>query len=383
MEGGETPYLVFHCPAGYPESCKLIFEIECDSYSQESAALMPVVRKALSCWLDEQEAGEQMAFLLACELQEILSQIANGEGDFGCGDAGGEAGAAGDDFEQFPEKPVALFFDPEFVEAMKRAAFKPGRLDSDGKVWVWSYYSKSAGDIQLTGQAADYAEYLCSPYDILLEHNQLDKESCAQFFYFRYKDSAHGNKSQFAKDIVCWAEEQVNNMNDHDEEDDDVHEEADETMIGNITGNMPSIEEINKYFEEKGIPPVTMVELEKRPLSIFSWGSRFYKSFGVLELKSNGVDKDNNVNACILNGSHSGNADNNGTTLRIQRNVACGGNFRDFMLMSISKIERRNLSVLGVNCAKGRHRSVAVACLLNEYYYKSGKVKHLTLKRAE
>lgn len=344
---------------------------------------MPVVRKALNSWLDEQDVGEQMAFLLACELQEILTRIANGEGDFMVADTGCPEAASGDDFERFPEKPVALFFDPEFVEALKAAAFKPGRMDPDGKVWVWSFYSKSAGDIQLTGQAEDYAEYICSPYDILLEHNQLDKESCAQFFFFRYRDSAHEDKVRFAKDIVYWAEEQVNNMNDQDEQDDDDHEEADEIMVKNITGNMPSIEEINKYFEEKGIPPVTMDQLGKRPLGIFSWGSRFYKSFGVPELKANGVDKDNNVNACILNGSHSGNADNNGTTLRIQRNVACGGNFRDFMLMTISKIERRNLNVLGVNCAKGRHRSVAVACLLNEYYYTSGKVKHLTLKRAE
>ena len=38
------------------------------------------------------------------------------------------------------------------------------------------------------------------------------------------------------------------------------------------------------------------------------------------------------------------------------------------------------LKCIGINCAKGRHRSVAAAELLKRYYYPSAVVEHLTIK---
>ena len=51
-----------------------------------------------------------------------------------------------------------------------------------------------------------------------------------------------------------------------------------------------------------------------------------------------------------------------------------------WLSMTVSKIEDGNLQAIGINCAKGRHRSVAAAEILKQLFYPAAKIEHLTIK---
>ena len=71
---------------------------------------------------------------------------------------------------------------------------------------------------------------------------------------------------------------------------------------------------------------------------------------------------------------------NNGLCEEVQHNVMRCPRFAGWLAMAIEKIERDDLHVVAINCAKGRHRSVAAAELLRAHYYIRADVQHLTIR---
>lgn len=111
----------------------------------------------------------------------------------------------------------------------------------------------------------------------------------------------------------------------------------------------------------------------KRELMIYTWGKR---------LKKNKPQQSQcNFNASILNGRAGGIdlKNNNGLYLPIQKVVSRCSAFEKWISMTIKKIESNDLKIISINCAKGRHRSVAAAEILRKVYYPSAKVIHLTI----
>lgn len=109
-----------------------------------------------------------------------------------------------------------------------------------------------------------------------------------------------------------------------------------------------------------------------RDLTIITWGKAFRK---VAPPESQA-----NFNACILNG-RGGGADlrvDNGLTEQVQKNVASCGLFPRWLEMCIHKIESEGLSIVSINCTKGRHRSVAAAEILKKVYYPAATMMHIS-----
>ena len=64
----------------------------------------------------------------------------------------------------------------------------------------------------------------------------------------------------------------------------------------------------------------------------------------------------------------------------VQARLARGRLFPTWLAMTVNKIETKDCTVIDVNCAKGRHRSVAAAELLRTLYYPQATVEHLTIR---
>lgn len=128
------------------------------------------------------------------------------------------------------------------------------------------------------------------------------------------------------------------------------------------------IEELAKVLEI----PVCHVEAQlnaRKPLLIRSWGRERSKCapFG----------SEANFNACVLN-AKGGEADAktmNGTYEEMQRKLIKGPLFVTWMVQTIRKIEAstkdfpEGLHSISINCAHGRHRSVAAAEVLRKWFY--------------
>lgn len=50
--------------------------------------------------------------------------------------------------------------------------------------------------------------------------------------------------------------------------------------------------------------------------------------------------------------------------------------FMEFLEMMVTEIERKGYREIGINCSKGRHRSVAAAEMLKKYYYPNSAIYH-------
>ena len=99
-----------------------------------------------------------------------------------------------------------------------------------------------------------------------------------------------------------------------------------------------------------------------------SWKNKSQVSFSVLHLNSSrpkGVSL-NNVR---------------GTDATLQKCVRNASEFDEIFNHIIVTIEARNLSIIGVYCKAGHHRSVAIGELLKIHVYKNAKVTHLTINK--
>ncbi len=112
-----------------------------------------------------------------------------------------------------------------------------------------------------------------------------------------------------------------------------------------------------------------------RQLTIYTWGKRFKKR--------KPEESQKNFNASVLNGRAPGiNLKTmNGTYDELQYVVSRCSTFDSWITMCVQKIEEDNLHTISINCAKGRHRSVAAAEILKKVYYPSAKISHLTISK--
>lgn len=110
-----------------------------------------------------------------------------------------------------------------------------------------------------------------------------------------------------------------------------------------------------------------------RKLLIYTWGKRLKKR--------KPYQSQRNFNASVLNGRAKGIdlRKNNGLNIRIQQVVSKCTSFRTWIRFLVEKIETDNLHTISINCAKGRHRSVAAAEILKKVFYLQSKVIHLTI----
>jgi RNase adaptor protein for sRNA GlmZ degradation len=69
-----------------------------------------------------------------------------------------------------------------------------------------------------------------------------------------------------------------------------------------------------------------------------------------------------------------------GRDKQIQKRI-CRASAFDFLLRTtIKHIEGDDLKRISVNCSRGKHRSVAFAEILRDYYYPKAKVLHPNLR---
>ena len=140
------------------------------------------------------------------------------------------------------------------------------------------------------------------------------------------------------------------------------------TPIENITNVDPKTD--IKIDEDK-LP--TIEGDYKRELTIYTWGDKIRKRC------PSKLDK--NFDARVIKRYNHGEKINkrDGRSPAIQNMIINGKNFNSFILQVLSHIEAFNPKVIGINCAKGRHRSVSCAELLKKYYYPLAKVEHIEL----
>lgn len=135
-------------------------------------------------------------------------------------------------------------------------------------------------------------------------------------------------------------------------------------------------DEENPGFDAEDEVPMYLPVLahdKTRKITIITWGRKMRKAMPEKSQK--------NFNAAILNGKRK---DINlkkldGRSDDVQEVVSRCSMFASFICGVIENVEKNNLNCISVNCAKGRHRSVAGALLLKKYYYPNANVIHLEL----
>lgn len=114
---------------------------------------------------------------------------------------------------------------------------------------------------------------------------------------------------------------------------------------------------------------------EKREITIVTWGNRLRKHAP--------NESQHNFNVCGV--SYKKRA--NGTDLRtmtgmneeLKNKIATAPRFDKYTKSIVKVVERDNLSIISINCHKGRHRSVSVANFLKDKYWNNAKVFHIEL----
>ena len=116
---------------------------------------------------------------------------------------------------------------------------------------------------------------------------------------------------------------------------------------------------------------------EERKLVIYTWGASLRKAcphktghnFNVCGVsyrkKATGVDLRKMT----------------GMDEELKAKIATAPRFEAYITAIVKVVERDDLSVISINCRKGRHRSVAVANVLKDRYYPNAQVVHLELGR--
>ncbi|AYV78963.1 MAG: RNase adaptor protein [Edafosvirus sp.] len=111
-----------------------------------------------------------------------------------------------------------------------------------------------------------------------------------------------------------------------------------------------------------------------RELLIVVWGNK-RSNYDDLRTKHN-LQK--NYSAMHLRGSRRFRDDARNDD--VYRSVQTNKGFIEFLESTIPSIEAENLNRIGINCSKGRHRSVTCARSLKEYYYPKATIIYANLK---
>jgi len=156
----------------------------------------------------------------------------------------------------------------------------------------------------------------------------------------------------------------------------EAHGENKWNIIDNVIEWVNKIEGFgDEEPEENNQRQLPIIECtNNRKLVIYTWGRR---------LRTSCPKKiDQNFNASVIYGYKRGSdiKKNDGRSTEIQEMVIRGKQFCDFMGGMIASIEKNNLKIIGINCAKGRHRSVSCAEILKKHYYPYSEIFHLELR---
>ena len=133
-------------------------------------------------------------------------------------------------------------------------------------------------------------------------------------------------------------------------------------------------EEVEMTYDDKmNIPEVKCDKT--RQLKIYVWGRRRRKKV------PGQYNIDHNFNACVLHGKKSGvDWRKDGREDAIRNAVMKGRLFPSFMETMVKYIESEDMHSIGINCSKGRHRSVTCAIVLKTYFFPETEIVFLELK---
>jgi hypothetical protein len=180
-----------------------------------------------------------------------------------------------------------------------------------------------------------------------------------------------GNSSMYIKNanifkqLVIWIDECAQ---------DDLEQFANDTNDTIITAKEED-SDFNKEYVYKTAIPYNTLHNSTRTLMIYVWGRRIRST-----VPSN-YKIDHNFNAAVLHGKKKGidwRQDGRQEEIRIGV-MKCSG-FYDFMESMVRQIEAHSYKKIGINCAKGRHRSVTCAIILRDYFYPTSEIVYLELK---
>jgi hypothetical protein len=148
---------------------------------------------------------------------------------------------------------------------------------------------------------------------------------------------------------------------------------ADSNCIGNeVDGFLDDddSEEESAISSMDQLPPVAHTKTRK--IKVYVWGRK---------TKHNPTSfVQRNFNACVLHGKKKGVdwRQNGRDSEEVRLAVMKCRLFPTFMLQMINVIERDDLHVIAINCAKGRHRSATSAYML-KYYYPDVQIEYMCL----
>ena len=129
--------------------------------------------------------------------------------------------------------------------------------------------------------------------------------------------------------------------------------------------------------EEVKVYPVNLMSDKTRQITIYTWGKNFRDNFP--------YKLDCNFNVCEISyRNHTRDFDlrkSSGMDPDLKDRIMSTDKARDFAVSIVNKVERDNLHVIGINCSKGKHRSVSIANYLKDVYYPSATVYHYEQKK--
>lgn len=172
--------------------------------------------------------------------------------------------------------------------------------------------------------------------------------------------------------LIAWIETCVH-------EDEDQFDESSDKSVGDVSSGPVSDDADDKsdhisYIIKTSVP-LNIKHNKSKKLSIYVWGRC------LRDKVPDNFKIQHNFNACVLHGKKQGvDWRNDGRDEDIRMAVMRGSGFYDFMSVMVELIESRDLERIGINCAKGRHRSVTCAIVLKTYFYPDSEIRFLELR---
>lgn len=191
-----------------------------------------------------------------------------------------------------------------------------------------------------------------------------------------HEDDTKSNNAEIIRKLIEWIEKCV--QEDEDQFDESAFEtsDVDMSMSNNVNAkdDIDSSPDRNNYIIKTSVP-LNIKHNKIKKLNIYVWGRC------LRDKVPDNFKIQHNFNACVLHGKKQGvDWRNDGRNEDIRLAVMRGSGFYDFMSVMVELIESRNLERIGINCAKGRHRSVTCAIILKTYFYPSSDIRFLELR---
>ena len=163
---------------------------------------------------------------------------------------------------------------------------------------------------------------------------------------------------EIIEDLISWIEKvgELDDMDDLDELDEKV-----------------DVSDKELYTIKTAVPDIKCDRT--RVLLIYVWGKKKRDTVPAQ------YKIEHNYNASVLYDKKKGvDWRKNGKNEEIRIAVMKGRGFYDFMHVIVNHIEKNNFHCIGINCSKGRHRSVTCAIILKKCFFPNAQLKFLEIK---